>query len=335
MREFWVLTSFLLVVLRRALTVAWIRLNKFLSSADWLIRPVSDFRHKVVLIGDGFAEGVGDWVVMGGTAGVTRMLEREAGLDDKVRTSWQIINRGRAGTVSADWLPSEPKSLFNKKVRSTACKDAEIFVVALGTMDVVGECVGMPVAAMRKTALDTFEEDEICDTVKNIREICDALRADGKKVIVCNVMTTGAGLNRLTGTAKRLNRQLALYAKATAAPPPTAATKTRKPVAASVGQATIADNPVEIVKMNNPRATRDDGRAFDGLHLNARGYRAFSGALYEALGPMLVAVEWRVWKSKLAGGLTTGLGGGGSAASTAPVSGEDLKPKSKMSKKAD
>lgn len=54
--------------------------------------------------------------------------------------------------------------------------------MALGTMDVVGECVGMPVAAMRKTALDTFEEDEICDTVKNLREICDALRAEGKKV---------------------------------------------------------------------------------------------------------------------------------------------------------
>lgn len=57
--------------------------------------------------------------------------------------------------------------------------------MALGTMDVVGECVGMPVAAMRKTALDTFEEDEICDTVKNLREICDALRAEGKKVGGC------------------------------------------------------------------------------------------------------------------------------------------------------
>lgn len=55
-------------------------------------------------------------------------------------------------------------------------------MVALGTMDVVGECVGMPVAAMRKTVLDTFEEDEICDTVRNLREICDALRAEGKKV---------------------------------------------------------------------------------------------------------------------------------------------------------
>lgn len=47
MREFWILVGYLLVALRRALTVAWIRLNKFLSSSDWQIRPVTDFRHKV------------------------------------------------------------------------------------------------------------------------------------------------------------------------------------------------------------------------------------------------------------------------------------------------
>lgn len=74
------------------------------------------------------------------------------------------------------------QSLFHKKVRSSACKDAEIFIVTLGTMDVIRECVGMPVAALRKTAQDDFSEEEVCDTVKNLREICDALRADGKKV---------------------------------------------------------------------------------------------------------------------------------------------------------
>lgn len=47
MREFWVLVAYLLVALRRALTVAWIRLNKFISSSDGQIRPVTDFRHKV------------------------------------------------------------------------------------------------------------------------------------------------------------------------------------------------------------------------------------------------------------------------------------------------
>ncbi len=41
-------------------------------------------RTQVVLIGDGFAEGIGDWVVMGGMAGVTRLLENHAGSDEKV-----------------------------------------------------------------------------------------------------------------------------------------------------------------------------------------------------------------------------------------------------------
>lgn len=39
---------------------------------------------QVVIIGDGFAEGLGDWVVMGGMAGITRVLEKHAGSDDKV-----------------------------------------------------------------------------------------------------------------------------------------------------------------------------------------------------------------------------------------------------------
>lgn len=47
MREFWMLTTFFLVVLRRALTVAWIRINKLLTNPDWLIRPVTQYRHKV------------------------------------------------------------------------------------------------------------------------------------------------------------------------------------------------------------------------------------------------------------------------------------------------
>lgn len=162
------------------------------------------------------------------------------------------------------------------------------------------------------------------------------------QVIVCNVMTSGAGINRRAGTAKRLNRQLALYGRATAAAAATAASPAASSAATSTATTTANRTahgpPVEVVKMNNPRAARDDGRAFDGLHLNARGYRAFAGALYEALGPMMVAVEWKVWKSKLAGGLTNGVGGGGGGgggAPTAPISGENLKPKSKMSKKAD
>lgn len=135
------------------------------------------------------------------------------------------------------------------------------------------------------------------------------------QVVVCNVMTSGAGINRRAGTAKRINRQLALYGKATA----------------PAARETKGGQPVEVVKMNNPRAAREDGRAFDGLHLNARGYRAFASAVYEAVGPMMVAVEWKVWKSKLAAGLTNGAGG----AAVAPISGEGFEAKSKANKKAD
>lgn len=87
--------------------------------------------------------------------------------------------------------------------------------------------------------------------------------------------------------------------------------------------------PVQLVKLNNPRSARDDGRAFDGLHLNARGYRSFAGALYECLGPMMVSVEWKFWKVYLARGAP----GGGAA--VAPISDGSVKPKSKENKKTD
>lgn len=101
-------------------------------------------------------------------------------------------------------------------------------------------------------------------------------------------MTNGAGINLRAGTAKRVNRQLALYARASAAE-------------AEKQKDTKKVEPVRLVKLNNPRSSRDDGRAFDGLHLNGRGYRAFASMLYEVVGPMMVASEWKVWKTILTG----------------------------------
>lgn len=54
-------------------------------------RSTHDTPRQVVLIGDGFAEGLGDWVVMGGMAGVTRVLEKHAGSDDKVCVFRDIV----------------------------------------------------------------------------------------------------------------------------------------------------------------------------------------------------------------------------------------------------
>lgn len=133
-------------------------------------------------------------------------------------------------------------------------------------------------------------------------------------------MTSGAGINRQSGTAKRLNRQLALYAKESAA---------------EAARKKDGTDPVRLVKLNNPRSERNDGRAFDGLHLNSRGYHAFGSALYEVLGPLMVSVEWKIWKTKLASGSTVGTGSSGGVSSTTDPIPKVDEPKSESSKKTD
>jgi hypothetical protein len=52
----------------------WIRLNKLVAQPTFVTRAATETFHKVVVIGDGFAEGLGDYVMFGSVAGVTRML---------------------------------------------------------------------------------------------------------------------------------------------------------------------------------------------------------------------------------------------------------------------
>lgn len=47
MRDFWILVAYFMVALRRALMVAWIRINKFFCNSDWQVPRTSGFRHKV------------------------------------------------------------------------------------------------------------------------------------------------------------------------------------------------------------------------------------------------------------------------------------------------
>lgn len=141
------------------------------------------------------------------------------------------------------------------------------------------------------------------------------------QVVFCNVMTSGAGITHQVGTAKRINRQLTLYARESAA---------------GAGRRNDVVDPARLVKLNNPRSERNDGRAFDGLHLNAKGYRAFADSVYEPLGPMMVSVEWKVWKTKLPAGLVAGADAPKSSSQgVAVVSGANKKLKSDLSKKVD
>jgi hypothetical protein len=119
----------LFITLRRALSVWWIRANRWLGGDP---PPSSSNVHKVVIVGDGFAEGAGDWVVMGGPAGPARHLLRWV---EGIRQRWHMVNRGVTGSTSSMWCPGKP--YFDRTFDGPPCEDADIVVIMLGTMDVV------------------------------------------------------------------------------------------------------------------------------------------------------------------------------------------------------
>lgn len=84
----------------------------------------------MVLIGDGFAEGLGDWVVMGGMAGVTRMLEKQAGSDEKVCAVGVVcLFCGTAGVVYNHGCSTSARARVC--VRLFCCTSTSILLVYL------------------------------------------------------------------------------------------------------------------------------------------------------------------------------------------------------------
>ncbi|CAN0109357.1 unnamed protein product, partial [Heterosigma akashiwo] len=289
-------TNFLLlyyiyVAVRRILHITLIRINKWIVQSDRLFLSKQPGFHKILLVGDGFAEGLGDYVTIGTHSGVSHHMIKNIHEDKFVRQRWAILNRGRAGAVTSDWIPTElddqgsdgskpkGKSFFNKVVESEACRNAAIVVILMGTMDVVFQKIGMPLQAYKKSGelAPVYTEDEFCQTLRNIRSTAEAFRKMGKTVVVCDVITNGAGLDSHLGDIKRVNRQIRQYAKSTQ----------------------DEENPVKLVRLSNPVVERSLNRAFDGLHLNSKGYKALSKLIFEEVRADLIAEEVKVWKPML------------------------------------
>jgi len=129
--------------LRLLLALLWWRFCRFL--VDFLhvrsLRPADEFLHKVVIIGDDFAAGVGDYVTMGSAAGLAQHLKPLVKQSDKVRPTrktrncscaerpsldeyvschrhqvrhnWEIVNAGVPGSRSADWKMNASTQVMN------------------------------------------------------------------------------------------------------------------------------------------------------------------------------------------------------------------------------
>ncbi|CAI5711895.1 unnamed protein product [Hyaloperonospora brassicae] len=125
--------------LRDFLTLVWWHMCHFVAYYVRVrrLRPSNQFFHKVVVIGDDFAAGIGDDLRLGSAGGgIAKYLETIVASDNKVHHTWAVVNAGVPGSTTADWLVSSPKKYFENVFTSRATSDASIVIILLGSAEI-------------------------------------------------------------------------------------------------------------------------------------------------------------------------------------------------------
>jgi len=160
------------------LRLTWTRFNRSLE--EWLSYsekrmkpgPQNHKTHKLVIIGDGFAEGLGDWVTLFENAGVAKYLPHYLYADKgRPRLQLVVLNRGVTGSKSEFWRPDrvDEPTYFRNVFESKRCQDVDAVLITVGSAD----------------SVETNED--VRDTVENIKKICAELRKRGKLVYVSTI----------------------------------------------------------------------------------------------------------------------------------------------------
>eukprot|EP01086_Lenisia_limosa_P005127 TRINITY_DN212_c0_g5_i1.p1 TRINITY_DN212_c0_g5~~TRINITY_DN212_c0_g5_i1.p1 ORF type:complete len:129 (+),score=18.02 TRINITY_DN212_c0_g5_i1:214-600(+) len=114
------------VRLRVQLAVWWIVFCSWFRPRPYLPQ---DLLKTLVVIGDSFAFGVGDWVVMGGLSGPARQFSRLLAESDHLRLPWAVFQKAAPFTTSSDWLPGTAhlNSIINSEIgKSTRLNSSHI-----------------------------------------------------------------------------------------------------------------------------------------------------------------------------------------------------------------
>lgn len=165
----------MLAKLRALLALVWWHICHFFAYNLHVrgLKPSSQYFHKVVIIGDDFAAGIGDHITVGSSGGgIAEYLKKIVAHEDKVRHNWAIINAGVPGSTTADWLLSSPKKYFKSVFLSRATGDASIVIIILGSVEIRNAATARHVIK------------------RNLIEICDTLRKKGKQVCLATAATT-------------------------------------------------------------------------------------------------------------------------------------------------
>mmetsp|Transcript_23086 Transcript_23086/g.33991 ORF Transcript_23086/g.33991 Transcript_23086/m.33991 type:complete len:371 (-) Transcript_23086:392-1504(-) len=339
LRRFWSLCIYIYVTTRRYISILWIKINRYIDQPDRLFVPgrlnlgnakhnsiTPSPYHKVVIIGDGLAFGLGDTgVVVGSTAGVGPHISRSVKNDPRIRRPWKILNRGDANTTSTAWLPETAKgdnksTTAGKHYNAVFCQangigqDADIVILMTGISDVIfASEMGlqtsniMPEAADKRHPLRDlpYPQEEISRIVQNIAAIAKSLRDDGKRVCVVDIPTTIPGIPNIgRGILRRLNQQMRqVVNQLNEDLDSTLHTEIRRNKEQNPQQQTKQQQEgtrfkIQYISLgNNHTLQRQEYRSFDSIYFNRSGYKKLALDLYdEALRTMMISVEWDVWK---------------------------------------
>ena len=213
------------ISIRRFFSVLWIKLNRWISEPDRLLRTTpgkAKVYHKGVVIGDGIAMGLGDLgVVAGAGAGVAPMLLQIAHMEKVIRRQWQFANRGEYDSTTIDWLPlaagensgqtgpqKQSGRLYERTFgKGSAFHDADIVVLMMGTSDILRKLDGMPIQAMNQEPWMPYEESEFATVMHNIHAIATHLQYQRKCICDVDMPLTNIPTARL-GKMRRLNQQI-------------------------------------------------------------------------------------------------------------------------------
>ncbi|KAF0694427.1 Aste57867_14724 [Aphanomyces stellatus] len=252
---------YIYVTVRTFFAWLWLRYCRWVAQPIRLVPRSNEFVHKIVIIGDGFAAGFGDWVTMDSAGGLAQYIAKEIVNEPKIRHKWKVINRGILNSDSADWHPTSQTKYFQDVFSTRQLRDAEVVLVIVGSIDI-----------------RRYPRIPAAETLKNIQSICDALTKKGKRVCVGSLCHIDI---EAQNEAHRLENKAILDL----------CTDT------SADELPIKMAP----DLSTPIVRRADSKAFDGFHFNSKAYQQIARDTMTVLTPTLTAVEWTTWKKKLDG----------------------------------
>ncbi|KAJ9454529.1 hypothetical protein DIPPA_08533 [Diplonema papillatum] len=248
------------VIFRTVISWIWLLINDWMWKDRFYRRR--NVKRKILIIGDEFASGFGDWVTCGITPGYGKYLDAEIKAKEDVRFEWRAFSEGHPYSTSEEWLPDykgKPASL------GFLCWKKNLFAASFGEGALHADC---DCVVIHLGYNDKTPDPEA--TAQNVMQIARALLEQGKRVWICTMPTRGyleVGRVRRGWLLDERNQLL------------------RKAVA-SAGEEHVHLGPdIEQYK-------RNELFCFDSKHLASKGYKRIAKELYTIIKNSLINIEW-------------------------------------------